>query len=75
MNKDRRKEVKSIYAALQEVKEHLEDVLEEEQDSYDNIPENLQDTQAAYDSGEAIDNLDDAIECCSEALEYLEEVI
>lgn len=40
----------------------LEDVLYDEEDAYDNIPENLQGSWRASESEEAIDALTDAIE-------------
>lgn len=41
MNKARRKRLKEAYDKLQEAKEILSSVREDEQDSYDNLPDNF----------------------------------
>lgn len=42
MNKQRRKEIEEITAQMQDLRERLESVMDEEQDSYDNLPESFQ---------------------------------
>ena len=45
----------------------LDNLKDEEQDYYDNIPENLQYSQRAEDSEAAIDNLDEALDLLNDA--------
>ena len=45
----------------------MDNLKDEEQDYYDNIPENLQYSQRAEDSEAAIDNLDEALDLLNEA--------
>lgn len=74
MNKVRRANIKETVDLIERVKSMLEDILDEEQDYYDNIPENLQTSQRAEDSEDAISNLEDAISNLEEAINNLEEV-
>lgn len=66
MNKQRRKDIDSIIERLHEIKSTFEDVLtdvegvrDEEQESYDNMPEGLQQTERGEIAQEAIDKLDE----------------
>ena len=76
MNKERRKELSSIIdriaalgAKIDEVKQirddivsDLESVRDAEQESFDNLPESLQDGERGQDMQSAIDNLDNALQ-------------
>lgn len=68
MNKVRRKKIQKAINILEidndidQALAILEDVLYDEEDAYDNIPENLQSSWRAEESEEAIDSLNDAIE-------------
>lgn len=68
MNKQRKAEIKKIALRLQGINKDLQKILDDEQDYYDNIPENLQTSSRADDSEEAIDQL-------TEAVEEIEEVV
>lgn len=54
MNKQRR-------AKIERALDILKDVLDEEQDVFDNMPENLQGSDRGIESEEAIDTLDEVI--------------
>jgi len=54
MNKDRRKQIAKAIALIEEAQEILENVKQEEQDAYDNLPENLQGSQTAQSMDEYI---------------------
>ena len=75
MNKDRRKKIADVISKFEHVKEMLEDILYEEQDYYDNIPENLLGSERAENSEEAIDMMQEAVENIEEAINNLNEVI
>lgn len=75
MNKVRRANIKETVDLIERVKSVLESILDEEQEYYDNIPENLQTSQRAEDSEDAISNLEDAISNLEEAIGNLEEVV
>ena len=62
MNKQRRNEIKNLSQRLRQINSGLQKVLDDEQDYYDNIPENLQTSSRADDYEEAIDQLTEVIE-------------
>lgn len=70
MNKARRKWLQDVSAMIERAKDELEQIRDEEQEAYDNMPESLQDTDRANAMYENIDNLDtmasdleDILEC------------
>lgn len=78
MNKMRRKDLMGLVNELRtyrdkddiyEVINELENIRDDEENYYDNIPENLQSSQRAYDSESAIDNMNDALDSLNEAYE------
>lgn len=72
MNNTRRKQIQLIINALQDNLNHLEDLKQEEEEAFDNLPESLQ----ASERGEAMENtigkLDDAFAYLGEVIDYLE---
>ena len=60
MNKQRRKQISELMQKVSDLKEELDEVLQEEQDYYDNMPENLQYSARGENSEEAICNLEEA---------------
>ena len=75
MNKRRRNEVKEVCAKLQAIRDELDDIRSDEQDAYDNIPEGLSESEAAEESGEAIDAMESATDDIEAAIETLEELL
>lgn len=61
MNKLRRTTLHKIIAQLEELKEALSDLQDDEEDYRDNIPENLQGSSKYEKSDEAVSNIEDAI--------------
>lgn len=69
MNKKRRKKIWGIITLLEkgmDVRDKLEDVLYEEQDTFDNIPENLQYSLRGEESQEAIEAMEEAMDLIDE---------
>lgn len=62
MNNQRRKEIKVLVDGLNDIASKLERICNDEEDYHDSIPENLQDSDRAMSSEEAIDNLNEALE-------------
>lgn len=73
MNKARRAEIEKVKLSLEELSSRVEFIRDAEQDYYDNIPENLQDSERANMSEAAIDALDSALDSISEAVDSLSE--
>lgn len=59
MNNARRKKLQKIYDQLEKLKLEFDFVIEKEQEAFENIPENLQDTEQ-YDTMESgVESLED----------------
>lgn len=73
MNKERRKRVDAIIDALENLKGDIEEVLEEETEYRDNIPENMQQSERYETADQNCDCLQSAYDSMEEAIEQLEE--
>ena len=60
MNNARRKQINAIVAKLQELNEEIENILGEEQDAFDSMPEGLQSSERGDMAQEAISQLESA---------------
>jgi len=74
MNKDRRNQIKKVINMLQNAKEILNSICDEEQDAYDNMPENLQGSMRASDMEDAISEMSDALDAIDDVCDTLEGV-
>jgi len=83
MNKARRKRIASVIETLENItnydliettKDEIEDILWEEEDAYDNMPENLQYSMRGEESSDAIDSLQEAVDALEEAIDALNEL-
>ncbi len=72
MNAQRRKWIGSVWDRLDELKSEIESIMEEEQESFDNLPESLQSTERGEKMEEAIDNLSNSMDSIDEAISYLQ---
>lgn len=71
MNKQRRKQIRE---AILKIEALVQNILNEEQEAFDNMPEGLQASENGMISEEAQENLDAAIDALEEAIGYLEEI-
>lgn len=62
MNKIRRKALQEIYDKLSDLREELEAIKDEEDESRENMPENLQGSERYEQSETASGNIDEAME-------------
>ena len=76
MNKQRRKEIYDVIRKLQNISgkddlydciRALENILDDEDEYFSNIPENLQNSQRAYDSENAIGTMEDVLDELNDA--------
>ena len=74
MNQDRRSKIIKIINAMESNKELLQAVLDDEQFSFDNMPENLQGSIRGMESEEAISTMEEAIEKIEEAMDELRNI-
>ena len=75
MNKKRRQEIKKNIESLEAIKNNLENILADEEDYFDNMPENLQGSIRGEDSENAIDVLNDTIDTISECIDDLNNIV
>lgn len=73
MNNIRRKQIKKIIVSLESSKGDIEDVLAEEEATFDNMPENLINSDRGDKISDAIDLLNESITNIESAIENLEE--
>ena len=82
MNAARRKAIKSVISQIEAIQFELENILEaidtirdEEQECFDNIPENMQESERYEKAETAVENLDDAYDSFGELCDSLEDII
>ena len=75
MNKQRRNILQKVIDQLEELKQEVSSICEEEQEEYDNMPENLQDGERGSQMYENISTLEDQESNFDELIENLQEVI
>lgn len=73
MNNARRKAITKISDKLDQLREELDALMQEEQEYYDVMPEAFQDGEKGERAQEAIDNMDYALTSIQEAVDYLNE--
>lgn len=71
MNKERRTR---IIDAIRRIESLVQDIHDEEQNAYDNMPDSLQGSYNGITSEEALENLESAIDALEEAVSYLEDI-
>lgn len=74
MNKKRRKLISDNISLLENIKSNIEDILSDEEFSFDNMPENLQGSLRGEESETAIDLLGSALEDLDNAINSLVEI-
>ena len=72
LNAGRRKKLMVAIDHLREASNIVDQIKDEEQDSLDNMPENLQESERYSNMEEAVDALDDALTSINEASDYIE---
>ena len=75
MNNLRRKELRRIIENFKDEKQKLDIVINNEQDSFDNLTDSLQQTMRGQQMEEYIDKMNEAIVCIEDAIELIEEII
>lgn len=75
MNNTRRKEIRSIIEQAEELKDKLENILADEDEYRDNMPENLSGSRRYDDSEEASNSLRCALEDLECAIYNLQEIL
>lgn len=74
MNNERRKRIADAISAIGKIESLIQNILDDEQDAYENMPEGVKTSENGMVSEEAQENLDSAIDALEEAISYLEEI-
>ena len=72
LNKEKRRRLREAQRLLASATRIVEQVRDEEQDDFDNMPESLQESDNGQRMEEAIDHLDDALRALEEADECID---
>lgn len=75
MNRYRRSILKTIVESLSKISKELRDVIDEETDAYENMPDNLKDGERGSSSSDAIDYLEDASSSLDDIIDTINEAI
>lgn len=75
MNNVRRKSLSTIADKLERIKESLEELMEEEEEYRDNMPENLQGSERYEKAEDACCNLDNALTGIVDAIDAIQAAI
>lgn len=73
MNNDRRKRIQAVLDELADFRSRVSDLQGEEQDYFDNMPENLQQSERGEKAEQAASRLEDALTAFDEIEEALQE--
>ena len=72
MNKKRLSRIKCVISKIDEINDEIEDILSDEEDAFDNMPEGLQYSLNGERSEAAIDALSESTELVTDAKDTLE---
>jgi hypothetical protein len=75
MNKERRDRLSDVIASLEEAKDLLEEVKNDEQDAFDNLPVGLQCSERGSKMEEYIELMEDAGDQIDKVCEFIEKNI
>ena len=74
MNKSRRARLAKVRNMLDDAMSELEDILFEEEMVFDNMPENLQESQRAMDMENNVEQMSEAVSSIEQAIDAIDEV-
>lgn len=75
MNKMNRKQLSDLISRIETIHEELGEIKDGEEEKFDNMPENLQDSEKGEALSEIIDFLDSASESLNESVESIQSAI
>lgn len=75
MNKLGRKQIEAIISKLEDLRDEIETLKDEEQEKYDNLPESLQDSERGETFTDNVDNMETAYDDIDDAISNLQEIL
>lgn len=74
MNRERRSKISDIMERLDAIQTELEEIRNEEQEAFDNMPESIQGSERGENMENGIDTMSECIDSLLTVVEQLEEV-
>lgn len=71
LNSSRRGEISRVIDKLEDIKQEVAYIRDDEQESLDNMPENLESSERYASMEQAVDNLEDAVSGIEDAIDSL----
>ena len=75
MNKMNRKQLSDLISRIETIHKELDEIKDGEEEKFDNMPENLQESEKGEALSEIIDFLDSASESLNESVESIQNAI
>lgn len=75
MTKATKKELEEVLVEIEERRNYFSDILEEEIEKYDNMPEGLQDTKRGREISDGIDELESIVDNYDEIIYSLNDIL
>lgn len=75
MNNERRKKINNVIVNLVNIKSLLEDILFDEEDSFDNMPDGLKYSERGENSQDAIDLMNESVENLETCIDNLNSIL
>ena len=75
MNKIRRKHLSEIQDRLSDIISDLNEIRDEEETAYENLPDSIQFSERGDAMSEAFDNIDEAISMLEDASSYIDDAM
>lgn len=74
MNRKRKKRIEELIGQISDLQNEVKQLLEEEQEAYNNLPENLQESECGERMERAVEQLDCADSSLEETIDYLSDI-
>ena len=74
MNKQRRKQLEKSFGLIDEARDIIEGVMDDEQEAYDNLPENFQNGERGEEMAGYIESLEETVGFLDEAKAAMEDI-
>lgn len=74
MNNQRRKQLKDIKSELLNIQQRLKDLMDEEQQAFDNLSDSLQCSERGEKMEDAISNMDYSYDSITDAIKEIDEI-
>lgn len=75
MNKKRKEELDDIISGMQGLRDRLQDVADDEQEAFDNMPENLQCSERCEQMEQNASDLYDVVDDFDRVIEAIEDIL